>query len=521
MDARTWTLALNTLLLAGATCAISLPLGTVLAWLLTRTDVPGRRVAVGMLALMLFVPLYLQTAAWQAGFAVQGWATLAWGFPPWLEDWTGAIWVHAVAAVPWVVLIVGVGLRLVEPELEEQALLDASPGRVFLHVTLRGVVPAIAVAAIWVSINAAGEIAVTDLFRVRTYAEEVYTRAAVGPQLGDAPLGATPGVILSAVLVGAAVVLCAKLLPGERPLSLRPPWVFSLGRWRLPIAILVGIFLAVLVGVPLMNLCCKSGILVTQTDAGRLRSWSLWKCLATVAAAPWQYRREFGWSLSIAALSATAAVLTATVLASLTTLGKRRPGVLRAGLLLSIAVCLAIPGPVVGLAIVRLMNQPWCPPLLWLYDRSIFAPWLATLVRSLPPAALIMWHALRTFPREMLEAAAADGAGPLRRLLLIVLPCRLPALALAWVVAMAVSLGDLAASILVVPPGVTTLSIRIFGLLHSGVEDQVAGVCLALIVLFAAAATVAAWSASRWIRSRRPTRLEHHDIVYNRMRRSP
>jgi len=44
MDARTWSLALNTLLLAGATCAISLPLGSALAWLLVRTDLPGRRI---------------------------------------------------------------------------------------------------------------------------------------------------------------------------------------------------------------------------------------------------------------------------------------------------------------------------------------------------------------------------------------------------------------------------------------------------------------------------------------------
>ena len=59
LDYRTWTLVLNTLLLTGATCAISLPLGTALAWLLVRTDLPGRRVALMVLGLMPFVPLYL------------------------------------------------------------------------------------------------------------------------------------------------------------------------------------------------------------------------------------------------------------------------------------------------------------------------------------------------------------------------------------------------------------------------------------------------------------------------------
>ena len=44
----------------------------------------------------------------------------------------------------------------------------------------------------------------------------------------------------------------------------------------------------------------------------------------------------------------------------------------------------------------------------------------------------------------------------------------------------------------------TTLSIRIFGLLHYGVEDQVAGICLALVVLLGAVAALAGWLAKHW-----------------------
>ena len=137
--------------------------------------------------------------------------------------------------------------------------------------------------------------------------------------------------------------------------------------------------------------------------------------------------------------------------------------------------------------------MPW---LAELYDRSILAPFLALLVRGLPPAIFVLWYALRTVPREMLEAAAVDGAGPVARFWLIALPLRWPAVGLAFVVSLAVALGDLAASILVVPPGVQTLSIHIFGLLHYGVEDQVAGVCLALLALFAALAA-AGWGIIR------------------------
>ena len=80
-------------------------------------------------------------------------------------------------------------------------------------------------------------------------------------------------------------------------------------------------------------------------------------------------------------------------------------------------------------------------------------------------------------------------------------PCRWPALAAAWLLAFAVALGELGATILVAPPGVSTLSILIFGLLHYGVQDRVAGLCLALLAL--SSAVLAAAAALLWFWYRR------------------
>jgi len=494
MDALAWTLLLNTLLLAGATCAISLPLGTLLGWLLARTDLPGREAGMVLMGVMLFVPLYLQAAAWQAGFGLQGWYTLTCDGPVWLEGFPGAIWVHGMAAVPWTALIVGVGFRLIEPELEEQALLNGSARAVFVRVSLRRALGAVGVAAVWVTIVTAGEMTVTDLFLVRTYAEELYTRLALGQPPEEAISGMLPGMVIAAALVVAMLVLSARLVPPPRPGKVRPRWVFRLGRYRVPATLLVVLLLVLLVGVPLGNLCYKGGLAVTQTDTARLRSWSLEKLLRMIAAGPWRYRREFGWSLAIGGLSATAAVVAAIGLAW----PARRGGLRAVPALVATAVFLVVPGPAVALGTIWLLNRPLGPLLPWLYDDSILAPWLVLSVRGLPPATLILWHALRTIPGEMLDSAAVDGAGWFARLWRVALPCRLPAVALAWIVAFAVALGDLAASIVVVPPGVTTLSIQVFGLLHFGVEDRVAGICLGLIAAFAVMAVSTIHLARRW-----------------------
>ncbi len=489
-----WGLLLNTLILAGSTCALSIPLGTFLGWLLVRTDVPGRRTALVLLGILFFLPLYLQAAAWQAGFGLQGWMVLTRELPGWLRNWAEVVWIHGLAAVPWVAMITGAGFWLVEPELEEQALLDGSPWQVFWHVTLRHAAPAVGVAAVWVAIATAGEMSVTDLFQVRTYAEEVYTRMAVGQDPGEAAMGVLPAFMLSAILVASALAVLARLVPHDRPLSVRPRRVYRWGRWRLAAASLLAMLLALLVGWPLANLIYKAGLVATLGSNGPVRYWSLAKCLEIVATSPARYPQEFFWSLVLSLLAATTAV----VLAGALVWWARRSRLATAIAVVAAAVTMAVPGPLLGIGIIEMLNQPAVPLLTYLYDQSIAAPWLAMVVRSLPPAMLILWHAMRTTPPEMLDAAAVDGAGPLARFWRIALPSRWPAVGLAWLVALAVALGELAASILVVPPGITTLSIRIFGLLHYGVEDRVAGICLAMIALFAAMAALIISLGRRW-----------------------
>jgi iron(III) transport system permease protein len=394
---------------------------------------------------------------------------------------------------------------------------------------------------------------VTDLFSIRTYAEEVYTQAAAtASELNAAPPSVMLGIVITALLIVGGFGFCYGLSPSRRPLSLPRYWTFRLGRWKYYYLLAAGLFFVLMAGVPLGSLVYKAGVVVAQTDAGRIRSFSPAKCLEIVCSAPEKFHRELGWSMLIGVLSATAAVLTAIPLAwvarkknSLSATDQPPVGPRReeshgatagrgfmfnlkfticnlqfAITTLIIAVLLSVPGPILGIAIIRLLNPPEIPDwiwanncwnlmpqvafllycvqitsvvIVWLYDHSILAPWLAVYLRSLPIATLIMWHALQTVPKEILESATIDGAGPFVRLWRIALPMRWPAAAVAWLAALAISLGDLAASILVVPPGVTTLSIRIFGLLHYGVEDQAAGICLAMILIFA----LLAWAVFR------------------------
>src|SRR5581483_11973836 len=110
-------------LLVGGTLALSLPAGVAGAVLLYRTNLPGRRWLRLLVLLTLFVPLPLFTSGWQAVVGSGGWLPVAiWSPPrpdepaspatgvawaPWGQGVGSAVWVHAVAGLPWVILLVG------------------------------------------------------------------------------------------------------------------------------------------------------------------------------------------------------------------------------------------------------------------------------------------------------------------------------------------------------------------------------------------------------------------------------
>jgi iron(III) transport system permease protein len=258
--------------------------------------------------------------------------------------------------------------------------------------------------------------------------------------------------------------------------------IFELGRWRRPLGVLVGGLVLLFTLMPLGSLCYKAGSDVVRLDHQAVRAWSLTKLGDMVFSSPVRFAPELRWSTSLALLTAAAAVAVGLILAWAARRGRFRPAALLGGT----AVLLAVPGPLIGLLLIWLLNRRELAPLVWLYDRTLLAPWLALLVRTLPWATLILWFALRSIPVEIVESAAVDGAGRVRRLLLVGLPQRLAALAVAGLVACAVALGDLAATILVLPPGVETLSVRIFRFIHAAADDQVAGICLALLLMLSA-----------------------------------
>jgi iron(III) transport system permease protein len=265
------------------------------------------------------------------------------------------------------------------------------------------------------------------------------------------------------------------------------PYTWRLGNMRWIVAACPLVLLLLLICFPVANLLERLGEEVRQVDGRLTRGWSASKALRVMAATPRNFQREFISTVELAASVTGVALILS--LASAWFL-RRRPQMTAFAWGLAI-IGIALPGPIIGLGVIALLNQD-VSPLAYLYDRTLVGPILAVVVRVLPLTFVAMWWALYTLDDEPLDAAAIDGAGSWRKLISIALPQRWPLLIAAAIAAMVIASGDVSASLLVLPPGPReTIARRMFGLIHVGADDQVAGaavICWLIYLGFAGSA---------------------------------
>jgi iron(III) transport system permease protein len=510
-------LARNTVLLVAGTLALAMPAGIVGAVLLYRTDLPGRAFFRFVAILTLFVPLPLFASGWQAALGSGGWLPATFWSPPapsdpdvsptgliwktWGRGFNAALWIHAIAALPWVVLLVGQGLRWVERDLEEEALTFAGPWRVLTRVTLRRSLAAVCGAALWVTLQTATEITVTDMFQVRTFGEEVYTQL-VMPDAGSgegavarAVVASLPSVLLTAALILAATRWWERRLPPLESLGMTPH-VYRLGIARWPCCAALAVIVTVLAGVPVSSLVWKLGL------GGNPQHWSFPVATEHLNHVLRVRGRLVAESLALAGFSG-AVIAVLALLTCWLAVGTRW---FHAAVLLLIAAAWALPGPIVGLGLkdaIRFLlpseRGGIVERVLYLGPSPVPALW-AYLLRFFPCAVVVLWPVVRLLPRELREAARVDGAGPMQELRYLVVPLTAPALLRAGLVVAVLALGELSAGKLVETPGSQTFAHELFTQMHYGVTNDLAAFCLVLLgavtlggVLFAIAPRGRLW----------------------------
>jgi iron(III) transport system permease protein len=450
LDSRQRGLLFNTALLGGGTAITASILGVPLGIALARMGLPLKTGLRILLAAPALLPSYVVGLAW-----------LYLGGGSWMPSLPAAVIVLTVVLYPLSMLMTEAAVRGIEPRLEEAAALTATPARVLWLITFPLVVPSVVAAALVIFVLAVSDFGVPALLRVPVYTTEIFTAFAAFYNFGRATALAVPLLAVALVVALVSVRLAGdQLIATRRTFAGGEPETFD--RWRGPVTVVVTcVVLCALV----------SPLAILASEARQVRSWD------SVLAGSGHAIQN---SLALAALGATLVCLLAMCLGYARARAGHGAGIVTDVLFI---VLFAVPGTIVGVALIGVWNRPGPAGAIYATNGMFL---LAYLARFTPLAALALAANLRRVPSSQEEVAAVSGARWFRTLVRIVLPQIRLGLLVIWVIVFTLAFGELGASVLVSPPGESTLPIRIYTLIANAPPAHVAGlVLLQVTVIFA------------------------------------
>jgi len=451
----------NTVVAGICTTALSLIGGVTLAFLVIRTDMPGRRFLGRMNLLPFFLSPYAGAMAWIWLLTPHDGILITWTRASfdvsleWLDIYSvpGVIFVLTLCHIPYAYLLAIPPLRDTDGAFEDTARVHgATFWYTMRHITLPMLLPALSTAALIVFVASAGlldvPLALALSRGIRFVPTEIYAMSQRSSELG---LAAAFSVM--AILGGAALTLWHRRFSeqgrfpaatnrGYRPRRIRLNWPARLAAWGLE-----AVYLSLGALLPLLILLMVS---LTRIWNGRFA----WRAATMVNydAILWRddvTRAAIGNSLTVAAGGATICVALAAMLAVYLRFGASRHRWPARAVLLGSG---GIPAICFGLGFLVLT---WRTPLYGTLGLVV----VACVARGLPFATRNLIGQLDAIGGGQEQMARIAGASRDQMLRHIVLPLARPSLIAAWLLLFVVFIRELGATIMVYGQSSETIAV--------------------------------------------------------------
>jgi iron(III) transport system permease protein len=457
----------RTLLLAATVTFASIVIGAPIAWLTTRSDLPGRRWWTIAAVLPLVVPSYVGGYAIVAALGPRG-ALQSLLEPlgvtrlPELYGFPGAVLALTLFSYPYVVLSVRGALLRLDPAYEEVSRsLGRGPWRTFFTVTLPHLRPAITAGALLVALYSLADFGAVSLLQFDSFTRAIYVqyRASFSPTLAA---------VLALLLVActAAVLLAESRLRGRAryhrsgPGISRTPVTVRLGAWRLPALAFCTAVVGLAIGLPIATI-------------------TFWLARGLAAGEP--VHLVLDAALNSVVASGLAAGLAVVAAVPVTVLAVRHRGRLTGLIERATYAGFALPGIVIGLAVVFVAAR-WLPAIYQTLPLLL----VAYLVRFVPEAVGVTRASLLQVSPRVEEVARTLGRSPGAVLREVTLPIIRPGLAAAAALVFLTAMKELPTTILLAPTGFDTLAVRIWSATSDGFFGRAAAPALLMILVSAA-----------------------------------
>ena len=487
-DADFWKALRNSVLIATGMTLIAVPLGALLAFVMERTDLPGKR----WFEPLILVPSFVSPMVLSFGFVVAAgpvgfytvWAQEMFGIAPWGLYTIPAMTVIAgLTHVPNVYVYASAALKSLGSDVEEAArCAGASPFRVALSVSLPLILPSMLFAAVLVFFLG------FELFGLPLVLGDPEGHLVLSTylykltnKLGTPSYHLMAAVAICIVMITFPLVLLQRrLLQGARKYATIKGKAgrmreLPLGRWKWLGLFLLVAYLFVTVIVPVSGITLRAfvtnwGFGVNLLDAFTLDS----------------FRAVFEESTHKRAILNTILIGTvggALTVACYTAIGfathRRDDGWSRFVDYL-VLVPRAVPGLLAGLAFLWVFL--FFPPLTPLRT-TIFSMWLAYTVVWLAYGMRLISSSLMQVSPELEEAARSVGAnrGTISRQ--VTLPLIRPGLIGSWLLVFMIFEREYSTGVYLLAPGTEVIGAQLVSLWQGGAIDIVAALSLINIVL--------------------------------------
>ncbi|HEV2107388.1 MAG TPA: iron ABC transporter permease [Thermomicrobiales bacterium] len=477
---RTAEVMANTIFLAGSVAVGSASLAVPLAWLTTRTDLPGRRAWSVVVVLPLVIPSYVGAMTVVAALGPRGMLQgalepLGVQRLPELYGFFGAWLTLTLFTYPYVYLGTRAALRGIDPAIEEAARsLGIGPWQTFFTCLLPQLRPAVVAGALLAALYAVSDFGVVTLLRF-----DVFTRVIYVQYRSSFDRSQAAAMALLLVLLALVVLVAESRARGRAAYyrigggASRHPRLVRLGRWRW----LAGAYCLVVLG---LALALPVGVLTYWL----LHGVSGGEGLGGLGAATLH-------SIGISIVAAAAAVLAAMPVAWLAV---RYAGRMARMLERLTYLGYALPGIVVALAFVFL-GANYLTPLYQTLPLLV----LAYVVRFLPQAVGSARAALLQVSPRLEEASRNLGRSTFGTAARITVPLSWPGIGAGAALVFLTVMKELPLTLLLRPTEWETLATTVWNASGGGAYGKAAAPALLLIVVAAVPTLLldARWSPPR------------------------
>ncbi|NWB09083.1 iron ABC transporter permease [Pseudomonas sp. D5002] len=482
----------NTLGLTLTSQLIALPVSIGLAWLLGRTDLPGR----GWLEFAFWVSFFLPALAVVQGWTLvldpnngllNRWLMQTFGLsqaPLDIYSWGGIVFAHlATTTVSAKVMMLTPAFKSMDARYEEAALVAGdSRFKALCMVTLPLLKPALIVTAIMGVIRGLESFEIELVLgapkRIDVYSTLIYDLTRYDPINFTSAFAL--GILIVAIMGLLAIASRRSTRQGHHVTvsGQAKTAVMSLGKWRWPLGILVGLFALLLTVVPLAFLVTSS--LMRRFGFFNLdKVWTLEHWYSVVGDPI--FMDSVINTLTIASGSAAFAA-TLSLVVAYTIVRSRRAG--RALLEFAAWIPFSIPGVLASLAMLWLILHSGID---WLYGSTLSLV-ITVGLASVTLGVQLIRSQLLQINRELEEAAWISGASAWKSVLSIVIPLCARSIVVVAVMAFVTAARDISHLALLVSSDNRPLSMLQLEYIAEGRNEAsaVIGVIIALIAICAA-----------------------------------